>query len=145
MYAASHAEGQYTQALNSMSHAEGKGTCTQEEEDSLFTKYTVYSIPTPEGKPVRVAYNGKDTDTQQHSDTHTHTHTDSMIDTHTHIQQEDTTHVYSVEDTHYYTRTDSMIDTRTDNVVDTHTLTHSDVVYDTQEIDTYIHSMIDIH
>lgn len=100
---AMHAEGQYTQALNSMSHAEVKGTCTQEEEDSLFTKYTVYSIPTPEGKPVRVAYNGKDTDTQQHSDTHTHT--DSMIDTHTHIQQEDTTHVYSVEDTHYYTQT----------------------------------------
>lgn len=123
MYAASHAEGQYTQALNSMSHAEGKGTCTQEEEDSLFTKHTVYSVPTPEGKPVRLAY--EDTDTQQHSDTHTHT------------QQEDTTQVYSVEDTHYYTRTD--------NVVDTHTLTHNDVVYDTQEIDTYIHSMIDIH
>ena len=108
-----------------MSHAEGRGTYTQEEEDSLFTKYTVYSIPTPEGKPVRVAYEDKDTDTQQHSDTHTH------------IQQEDTTHVYNVEDTHYYTRTD--------NVVDTHTLTHNDVVYDTQEIDTYIHSMIDIH
>lgn len=114
MYAASHAEGQYTQALNSMSHAEGKGTCTQEEEDSLFTKYTVYSIPTPEGKPVRVAYDGKDTDTQQHSDTHTH------------IQQED-------------------IHTHTDSMIDTHTLTHNDVVYDTQEIDTYIHSIIDIH
>ena len=95
-----------------MSHAEGNGIHTQEEEDSLFTKYTVYSIPTPEGKPVRVAYDGKDTDTQQHSDTHT--------------QQ---------EDTHYYTQTDS--------VIDTHTLTHNDVVYDTQEIDTYIHSMID--
>ena len=92
-----------------------------EEEDSLFTKHTVYSVPTPEGKPVRVAYEGKDTDTQQHSDTHTH------------IQQEDTTHVYNVEDTHYYTH------------ADTDTLTHSDVVYDTQEIDTYIHSMIDIH
>ena len=117
---AMHAEGQYTQALNSMSHAEGRGTYTQEEEDSLFTKYTVYSIPTPEGKPVCVAYDGKDTDTQQHSDTHTH------------IQQEDTTHVYSIEDTHYYTQTDSLIDT------------HNDVVYDTQEIDTYIHSMIDI-
>ena len=130
MYAASHAEGQYTQALNSMSHAEGKGTVatwqgtplydTQaqaqaEEEDSLFSKHTVYSIPTPEGKPVRIAYD----DTQQHSDTHT--------------QQEDTTHVYNVEDTHYYTRTD------------THTLTHNDVVYDTLDIDTYIHSMIDIH
>lgn len=123
MYAASHAEGQYTQALNSMSYAEGKGTCTQEEEDSLFTKYTMYSIPTPEGKPVRVAYDGKDTDTQQHSDTHTHTH----------IQQEDTTHVYNVEDTHYYTQTDSVIDT------------HNDVVYDTQEIDSYIHSMLDMH
>ena len=106
-----------------MSHAEGNGIHTQEEEDSLFTKYTVYSIPTPEGKPVRVAYDGKDTDTQQHSDTHTHTH----------IQQEDTTHVYNVEDTHYYTQTDSVVDT------------HSDVVYDTQEIDTYIHSMLDIH
>ena len=87
----------------------------------MFTKHTVYSIPTPEGKPVRVAYEGEDT--QQHSDTY--------------VQQEDTTQVYSVEDTHYYTRTD--------NVVDTHTLTHNDVVYDTQEIDTYIHSMIDIH
>lgn len=102
MYASSHAEGQYSQA---MSHAEGKGTVAtwqgtplyekEKEEDSLFTKYTVYSIDTPEGKPVRVAYEGKDTDTQQHSDTHTH------------IQQEDTTHVYSTEDTHYYTRTDS--------------------------------------
>ena len=117
MYAASHAEGQYTQALNSTSHAEGRSTCIQEEEDSLFTKYTVYSVPTPEGKPVRLAYEDTDTDAQQHSDTH--------------IQQEDTTQVYSVEDTHYYTRTD--------------TLTHNDVVYDTQEIDTYIHSMIDIH
>ena len=97
----------------------------QEEGDGLFTKHTVYSVPTPEGKPVRLAYEGKDTDTQQHSDTHTH------------IQQEDTTHVYSVEDTHYYTQTDS--------VIDTHTLTHNDVVYDTQEIDTYIHSIIDIH
>ena len=121
-----YAEGQYTQALNSMSHAEGKGTVAtpqveKKEEDSLFTKYTVFSIDTPEGKPVRVAYVGKDTDTQQRSDTHTH------------IQQEDTTHVYNVEDTHYYTQTD------------THTLTHSDVVYDTQEIDTYIHSMLDIH
>ena len=116
---AMYAEGQYTQALSSMSHAEEK------EEDSLFTKHTVYSVPTPEGKPVRLAYEGKDTDTQQHSDTHTHT------------QQEDTTHVYSVEDTHYYTRTD--------NVVDTHTLLHNDVVYDTLDIDTYIHSMIDIH
>ena len=105
-----------------MSHADGRGTHTQEEEDSLFAKYTVYSVPTPEGKPVRVAYEGKDTDTQQHSDAHTH------------IQQEDTTHV---EDTHYYTQTDS--------VIDTHALTHNDVVYDTQEIDTYIHSMIDIH
>ena len=128
MYAASHAEGQYTQALNSMSHAEGKGTVAtpqveKKEEDSLFTKYTVFSIDTPEGKPVRVAYEGKDTDTQQHNDTHTHTH----------IQQEDTTHVYNVEDTHYYTQTDSVIDT------------HNDVVYDTQEIDTYIHSMIGIH
>lgn len=154
-----------------MSHAEGRGTYTQEEEDSLFTKYTVYSILTPEGKPVRLAYEGKDTDTQQHSDTHTHTHiqqedtyTDRVIDIHpytqqedtcadsmagthtdTHVQQEDATHVYNTEDTHYYTRTDSVIDTCTDNVVDTHTLTHNDVVYDTQEIDTYIHSMIDIH
>ena len=95
-----------------MSHAEGRGTYTQEEEDSLFTKYTVYSIPTPEGKPVRVVYEGREkpthTDTQPCSDTHTYTqqentHTDSMIDTHTHIQQEDATHVYSTEDTHYYT------------------------------------------
>ncbi len=113
---AMHAEGQYTQALSSMSHAE--------EEDSLFTKHTVYSVPTPEGKPVRLAY--EDKDTQQHSDTHTH------------IQQEDTTHVYNVEDTHTYSTVDS-------SVVDTHTLLHNDVVYDTQEIDTYIHSMIDIH
>ena len=188
---AMYAEGQYTQALNSMSHAEGRGTYTQEEEDSLFTKYTLYSVPTPEGKPVRLAYEDKDTDTQQHSDTHTHiqqedTHTctGSMVDTHTHthiqqdtytdrvidihpytqqedtcadsmagthtdthVQQEDATHVYNTEDTHYCTRkrTDSMIDTYTDNVVDTHILTHNDVVYDTQEIDTYIHSIIDIH
>lgn len=149
---AMYAEGQYTQALNSMSHAEGKGTCTQEEEDSLFTKHTVYSIPTPEGKPVCLAYEGREkpthTDTQLHSDTHTytqqedthmHTHTDSMIDTHTHthIQQEDTTHVYSTEDTHYYTQVGS--------TVDTHTPTHSDVVYDTQEIDTYIHSIVDTY
>ena len=28
----------------------------KKEEDSLFTKYTVYSIPTSEDKPVRVAY-----------------------------------------------------------------------------------------
>lgn len=112
MYAASHAEGQYTQALNSMSHAEGKGTCTQEEEDSLFTKHTVYSIPTPEGKPVRVAYEGKDTDTQQHSDTHTqqedtHTHTDSVIDTDTlthndvvYDTQEIDTYIHSMIDIH---------------------------------------------
>lgn len=91
----------------------------------MLAKHTAYSIYTTEDKPVRVAYEGKDIDTQQHSDTYTH------------IQQEDTTHVYNVEDTHYYTQVDS--------VVDTHTLTHNDVVYDTQEIDTYIHSMIDIH
>ncbi len=82
-------------------HAEGTAT------------YAVCSIPTAEDKPVCLAYEGKDTDTQQHSDTHTHTH----------VQQEDTTHVYSVEDTHYYT--------------------HNDVVYDTQEIDTYIHTALD--
>lgn len=129
MYAYSHAEGQYSQVLNSMSHAEGKGTVAtwhgtplyekekEKEEDSLFIKRTVYSIDTPEDKPVRVVYERKDTDTQQHSDTHTH------------VQQEDTTHVYSTEDTHYYTQVD----------------THNDVVYDTQEIDSYIHSMIDIH
>jgi hypothetical protein len=111
----------------------------------LFTKHTVYSIPTPEGKPVCLAYEGREkpthTDTQQHSDTHTHT------------QQEDTTRVYSTEDTHTTTHTDNVVDTytdnvvdtHTDNVVDTHTLTHSDVVYDTLDIDTYIHSMIDIH
>ena len=126
MYASSHAEGQYSQA---MSHAEGKGTVAtwqgtplyekEKEEDSLFIKRTVYSIDTPDGKPVRVVYERKDTDTQQHSDTHT--------------QQEDTTHVYNVEDTHYYTQVDSVIDT------------HNDVVYDTQEIDSYIHSMLDIH
>ena len=94
-------------------HAEGTAT------------YAVCSIPTAEGKPVCLAYEGKDTDTQQHNDTHTHTH----------IQQEDTTHVYSVEDTHYYTQVDS--------VVDTHTLTHNDVVYDTLDIDTYIHTAVD--
>ena len=86
------------QHKDTQSHAEGTAT------------YTVCSIPTTEDKPVCVAYEGKDIDTQQHSDTHTH------------IQQEDTTHV---EDTHYYT--------------------HNDVVYDTQEIDTYIHSMIDVY
>jgi hypothetical protein len=141
----------------------------EKEEDSLFTKHVVYSVPTPEGKPVRLAYEGKGTDTQQHSDTHTYiqledTYTGRVIDTHpcvqqedthvgstagthtpTHVQQEDATHVYNTEDTHYYTRTDSVIDTCANNVVDTHTLTHNDVVYDTQEIDTYIHSMIDIH
>ena len=137
MYASSHAEGQYSQA---MSHAEGKGTVAtwqgtplyekEKEEDSLFIKRTVYSIDTPKGKPVRVVYERKDTDTQQHNDTHT-----QQEDTHT--QQEDTTHVYNVEDTHYYTQTDS--------VIDTHTLTYNDVVYDTQEIDSYIHSMLDIH
>ena len=92
-------------------HAEGTAT------------HAVGILHTAEDKPVRVAYEGKDTDTQQHSDTHTH------------VQQEDTTHVYSVEDTHYYTQVDS--------VVDTHTLIHNDVVYDTQEIDTYIHTMMD--
>jgi hypothetical protein len=75
-------------------HAEGTAT------------YAVCSIPTPEGKPVRLAYEGKDTDTQQHSDTHTH------------IQQEDST-------------------------VDTYTLLHNDVVYDTLDIDTYIHTAVD--
>lgn len=77
MYASSHAEGQYSQA---MSHAEGKGTVAtpqveKKEEDSLFIKRTVYSIDTPEDKPVRIVYERKDTDTdtdtQQHSDTHT--------------------------------------------------------------------------
>lgn len=99
------------QHKDTQSHAEGAAT------------YAVCSIPTAEDKPVCLAYEGKDTDTQQHSDTHTY------------IQQEDTTHVYSVEDTHCYTQVDS--------VVDTHTLTHNDVVYDTQEIDTYIHTMMD--
>jgi hypothetical protein len=103
----------------------------EKEEDSLFAKHTLYSVPTPEGKPVRLAYT--DTDIQQHSDTHTHTH----------IQQEDTTHVHNTEDTHTTTHTDSVIDTYTYTY--THTLTHNDVVYDTQEIDRYIHSMIDIH
>lgn len=130
MYALSHAEGQYTPAI---SHAEGKGTVAtpqaeEKEEDSLFIKRTVYSIDTPEDKPVRIVYERKDTDTQQHSDTHTHiqqedTHNDSIVDTHT------LTHNDVVYDTQYYTQVD----------------THNDVVYDTQEIDTYIHSMIDIH
>lgn len=100
---AMYAERQYSQA---MSQAEEK------EEDSLFTKYTVYSIPTPEGKPVRIAYDGKDTDTQQHSDTHTqqediHTHTDSVIDTHTlthndvvYDTQEIDTYIHSMLDIH---------------------------------------------
>jgi len=105
-----------------MSHAEGKGTVAtwqgtplyekEKEEDSLFTKYTVYSVPTPEGKPVRVAYEGKDTDTQQHSDTHTYTqqedtHTDSVIDTHTlthndvvYDTQEIDTYIHSMLDIH---------------------------------------------
>ena len=89
----------------------------------------------------------KDSGLQQHRDTQpqpqpqaestaTHIHTQQHSDTHTHIQQEDTTHVYSVEDTHTYTTVDS-------SVVDTHTLTHNDVVYDTQDIDTYIHTMLD--
>lgn len=82
-------------------HAEGTAT------------YAMCSVPTPEGKPVRVAYEGKDTDTQQHSDTH--------------IQQEDTTHVYNVEDTHYYTHNDVVydtldIDTYIHTAVDTTTL-----------------------
>lgn len=80
--------------IQSQAHAEGTAT------------YTVCSIPTAEDKPVRVAYEGKDTDTQQHSDTHTHT------------QQEDST-------------------------VDTYTLLHNDVVYDTLDIDTYIHTAVD--
>ena len=73
-------------------HAEGAAT------------YAVCSIPTAEDKPVCLAYEGKDTDTQQHSDTHT--------------QQEDST-------------------------VDTYTLLHNDVVYDTLDIDTYIHTAVD--
>lgn len=143
------------QHKDTQSHAEGAAT------------YAVCSIPTAEDKPVRLAYGGKDTDIQQHSDTHTYiqqedTYTGKVIDIHscaqqedtcvgstvgthtpTHVQQEDTTHVYNTEDTHYYTRTDSAIDTCTDSVVDTHTLTHNDVVYDTQEIDTYIHTAVD--
>jgi hypothetical protein len=95
---------------------------TQSHAEGTAT-YAVCSIPTAEDKPVCLAYEGKDIHTQQHSDTHTHT------------QQEDTTHVYSVEDTHYYTQVDS--------VVDTHTLTHNDVVYDTLDIDTYIHTIMD--
>jgi hypothetical protein len=45
-------------------------------------------------------------------------HTQQHNDTHTHIQQEDST-------------------------VDTYTLLHNDVVYDTLNIDTYIHTALD--
>jgi hypothetical protein len=99
----------------------------------LFTKHILYPIDTGGAKTVYPGNEGEGgpthTDTQLHSDTHTHT------------QQEDTTHVHNTEDTHTTTHTDSVIDTYTY----THTLTHNDVVYDTQEIDRYIHSMIDIH
>lgn len=53
-------------------------------------------------------------------DIHTQQHSD------THTQQEDSTH----------TTVDS-------SVVDTYTLLHNDVVYDTLDIDTYIHTAVD--
>lgn len=34
-------------------------------------------------------------------------------------------------------------DTHTDSMIDTHTLIHNDVVYDTLDIDTYIHTAVD--
>ena len=89
MYAASHAEGQYTQALNSMSHAEGKGTVAtwqgtplydtqvqveEKEEDSLFTKHTVYSIHTADDKPVHLTH-------QQQQEEDTDTHNNILSDT----------------------------------------------------------------
>ena len=86
----------------------------------LYEEEMVCPMDTSEDKPVHLTYEGKDRDTQQHSDTHTHT------------PQEDTAHVSN-------TRTDSVIDTCT------RTLTHNDVVYDTQEIDRYIHSVLDTH
>lgn len=82
------------QHKDTSSHAEGTATYA----------HAVCSIPIAEDKPVRVAYEGKDIDTQLHSDTHT--------------QQED-------------------------NTVDTYTLLHNDVVYDTLDIDTYIHTALD--
>ena len=108
-----YAEGQY-------SHAEGGNVVGVWHGIPLYEEEMVCSMSTSEDKPVRLAYEGKDTDTdtQQHSDTH--------------IQQEDTAHANN-------TCTDSVIDTCT------RTLTHNDVVYDTQEIDRYIHSMIDTH
>ena len=114
----------------------------------MFTKPIPYTIDIGGTKLVRADYGGEGkpahTYTQQ-EDVHTHvrstedTATQQHSDTHTHVQQEDTTHVYNVEDTHYYTHIDSVADTCT------HTLTHNDIVYDTQEIDTYIHSIIDTY
>ena len=117
---AMHAEGQYTQVLGSMSHTEGGDTQIpqQKEKDSLFSKDTLYPLDTGGIKPVRADYGGEGKPA--------HTGSQPRSDTHTHAQQEDT-HTY------------------TDSVIDTHTLTHNDVVYDTQEIDSYIHSMLDIH
>ena len=109
---AMYAEGQYSRADDDSIVAVWHGIPLYEEE-------MVGSMPTSEGKPVRLAYESKGTDTQQHSDTHTC------------IQQEDASN----------TCTDSVIDTCTC----TRALTHNDVVYDTQEIDRYIHSVLDTH
>ena len=107
---AMYAEGQYSRAESGNIVAVWHGIPLYEEE-------MVYPMNTSEDKPVHLTYEGKDTNTQQHSDTH--------------IQQEDASN----------TCTDSVIDTCTC----TRALTHNDVVYDTQEIDRYIHSVLDTH
>ena len=105
-----YAEGQYASAIGT-SHVEGQYSRAESGNIvavwhgiPLYEEEMVYPRDTSVDKPVRLAYEDKNIDTQQ-------------------------------EDT----RTDSVIDTCT------RTPTHNDVVYDTQEIDRYIHSVLDTH
>lgn len=115
---AMYAEGQYASAIG-ISHAEGQ--YSRAEDGNIIGVW--HGIPLYEEEMVGSMPTPEDKPvhlTHEDKDTDTQQHSD------THIQQEDI-------------RTDSVIDTCT------RTLTHNNVAYDTQEIDRYIHSMLDTH
>ena len=115
---AMYAEGQYASAIG-IPHAEGQ--YSHAESGNIVAVW--HGIPLYEEEMVCPMDTSEDKPVHlsyESKDTDTQQHSD----THTHIQQEDTC---------------------TDSVTDTRTLTHNDVVYDTQEIDRYIHSVLDTH
>lgn len=83
----------------------------------------------------------KDTQSQvEGEDTATHIHTVCNIPT---LEDKPVCLAYEGKDIHTQQQEDSTHTTVDSSVVDTYTLLHNDVVYDTLDIDTYIHTAVD--